>query len=258
MTTLQELITRGRHVLANAPSRLRVFDAVDGRRSVTDIAVLIERHPNNVRTDLALLRDVGLIQAAGLRNPVYSKVPLVKSIARKYFEPTSKRPTNVALPEAAPHSRRPVREPRGLAVPTAGEILEIARRGEDQFYEFKAAGAEVQKLTREIAAMLHSSLGGIVLYGVDDDGTIVGSDMSRQKMDQPLQNSIKNGISPAASIKLSSVTVVGNDILVIVVPPWNRRDVYQFGERILIRKGTNVFAAKPEEIRSLHDGKVLL
>jgi hypothetical protein len=231
---------------------------VDGRRSVHDIAVLTGRHVNNVRTDLALLRDVGLIQAAASRNPMYSKVPLVKSVARKYFEPTSRRPTSVALPEATPHSRRATRVRTGLAVPTAGEILEIAKRGEDQFYEFKAAGVEVQKLSREIAAMLHSSLGGIILYGVDDDGTIIGSDVSRQKMDQPLQNSIKNGISPAASIKLSSVSVVGNDILVIVVPPWNRRDVYQFGERILIRKGTNVFAAKPEEIRALHDGRVLL
>jgi hypothetical protein len=40
---------------------------------------------------------------------------------------------------------------------------------------------------------------------------------------------------------------MGNEVLVIIVPPWNRRDVYQFDEKVLIRKGTNVFAAKPEE-----------
>jgi hypothetical protein len=90
------------------------------------------------------------------------------------------------------------------------------------------------------------------LYGVNDDGTISGSDVARQKFDPPLQNSVKNSIAPAAVVSLKSVSVLGKEVLVVVVSPWNRRDVYQFDEKVYLRKGTNVFAAKPEELRKLH------
>jgi predicted HTH transcriptional regulator len=52
--------------------------------------------------------------------------------------------------------------------------------------------------------------------------------------------------------------VLGAEVLVIVVPPWNRRDVYQFQERFYIRKGTNVFVLRPEEVKSMHTGKAVV
>jgi len=104
----------------------------------------------------------------------------------------------------------------------------MCKSGEGQTLEFKAAGTDARKITKEIAAMLHTRLGGIILYGVDDDGTIQGSDVSRQKLDQPLQNSIKNSVAPAAVVTLKSASVLGTEVLVVIVPPWNRRDVYQF------------------------------
>jgi predicted HTH transcriptional regulator len=145
-----------------------------------------------------------------------------------------------------------------LSIPTEAEILEIAKAGEDQLHEFKAPGTEAAKLTKEIAAMLNTSRGGMVLYGIEDDGTIAGSDVSRQKLDQPLQNSVKNGVSPAATIRLSGVTVLGSEILVIIVPPWNRRDIFQFQEKFYVRKGTNVFVLKPEELKEMHNGRAVI
>jgi len=92
---------------------------------------------------------------------------------------------------------------------------------------------------------------------VDDDGTISSSDV-RQKLDQPLQNSIKNSIAPAAVVSLKSVSVLGTEVLVVIVPRWNRQDVYQFDEKVYLRKGTNVFAAKPEELRKLRRGEYVI
>ena len=106
--------------------------------------------------------------------------------------------------------------------------------------------------------MLHTRQGGFIFDGVDDDGTVQGADVSRQRLDQALQNSVKNTISPAATVKLYTVKTLGHEVVVIGVAPWNRKDVYQFKEKILIRKGTNVFAAKPEEIRKLHRGEYLV
>ncbi|HEY2934407.1 MAG TPA: ATP-binding protein [Acidobacteriota bacterium] len=133
-------------------------------------------------------------------------------------------------------------------------MLDICRRGEDQICEFKGQGTAANKIAREIAAMLNTRQGGRVLYGVDDSGTIQGSDISRQKLDQAVQNSVKSNIFPAAVVKLHTVTVLGHEVIAIAVPPWNRKDVYHFEDRVLIRKGTNVFAARPEESRKLHRG----
>ncbi|HKO18406.1 MAG TPA: ATP-binding protein [Acidobacteriaceae bacterium] len=260
MATLQELITRGRFIMSDAPSRLQVFEAVDGRRNVKDIATLTKRHVNNVRRDLVMLADAGLIQPKGeaTQLPIYEKVPLARTIPTRYFEPVGKRPATARVErDGAAKPRRRSRGPNELSLPTEAEILEIAKNGEDQLHEFKAPGTEASKLTKEIAAMLNTLRGGIIFYGVEDDGTILGTDVSRQKLDQPLQNSVK-GITPAASIRLSAVKVLGTEILVVITPPWNRRDVYQFQEKCYIRKGTNVFALKPEELKSLYAGQPVI
>ena len=51
------------------------------------------------------------------------------------------------------------------------------------------------------------------------------------------------------------MSVLGTEILVVVVQPWNKRDVYFYEERAYIRKGTNAFRATAKEIRKLHLGQ---
>lgn len=266
MESLQELIFRARFVMANAPGRLEVFDSVNGKRTTIDIAKLVKRHVNNVRRDLTLLADAGLIQpvlekgASVKRNrfPVYEKVPLARTIPLRYFSTPAKLASNVEISRSSLNTSRKnsnVRAPKPLAFPTEDEILQLAKSGEDQLHEFKGQGTEMQKITREIAAMLNTYHGGIILYGVDDSGTIEGSDFPLQKFDQSLQNSVRNAISPSATIKLKSIQVLGHNIIAILVPPWNKKNVYQYNEKVLIRRGTNAFAAKPDELRELHSGK---
>jgi predicted HTH transcriptional regulator len=266
---LQELITRGRFIFAKASERLRLFELVNGRRNTADLARMTRRHTNNVHRDLQVLLNSGLIQAKTGRDsapvrvdrfPVYEKVPLARTVPTAYFRGPSR-----LFASSAPKSRRtsPANSNRrhkmsALPVPSETELLDICRAGEDQLYEFKGQGTDARKITKEIAAMLHTRQGGFIFYGVDDDGTIQGSDVTRQKLDQPVQNSVKNTISPAATVKLHSVKALGHEVVIIAVPPWNRKDVYQYEERIFIRKGTNVFAAKPEEIRKLHHGEYVV
>jgi hypothetical protein len=257
---LQELITRGRFIFAGAAERLALYELVDGRQNTAQLAKRTRRHVNNVRRDLNKMRDAGLVQPKVDKNgsevessgfPVYEKVPLARTIPAYYFRGVPASKHRVSDERTATARRSPSR-PKALPVPTEQEILDICKNGEDQMYEFKAAGTDARKLAREVCAMLNTKSGGIVFYGVDDDGTITGTDVPRQKLDQPLQNSIKNSISPAATVMLKAVSVMGTEVLVIVVPPWNRRDVYQFDERVLIRKSANVFGARPEELKRLH------
>ena len=239
MIDLQELITRGRFVFADAPQRLKVFELVNGKRNTGEIARACRRHINNISRDMKLLSNSGLVQPRftdgskpfrinGL--PVYEKVSLARTIPIKYFSGSSKVdvPPRGYMVRDAPRTARTGIRSRPLQVPTETEILDICKHGEDQIYEFKAQGVETDRITREVGAMLNTAKGGLILYGVEDDGTIQGAGTTRQKFDQPLQNSIRNRLSPAVTVRLCIVKVVGSDILVIVVPPWNRRDVYYF------------------------------
>jgi predicted HTH transcriptional regulator len=264
---LQELINRGRFVFFGAPERLRVYDLVDGKRSTQDIAQRTKRHVNNVRRDLSKLSNVGLIQPRMKGNgelrkdgsPVFEKDPLARSIPNRYFtEPARSTPVEPAPVVRVGRKGKRSEERRLMAVPNEHEILEIARRGEDQVYEFKGPGTEARKIAREIAAMIHTRQGGIVLYGIDDEGSIIGSDVSRQKLDQSVQNSVKHSISPSVVVRLELVKVFGSDVIAIVAPPWNKTEVHQFDERVLVRKGTNVFAVSPDELRKLHRGEYIV
>jgi predicted HTH transcriptional regulator len=265
---LQELITRGRFIMSGASERIAVFDLVNGKMTAKDIAKHTKRHVNNVRRDLSLLSDSGIIEqlekdGKPLRKggfAVYDKVPLARTIPLRYFTGPS---LSASRGSSIEQSKKQIKKGKNrrqnpLQIPLEQEILDIAKNGETQDYEFKGQGCETRKLTREIAAMLNTKQGGQVFYGISDDGDIEGSDITYQKFDQSLQNSVRSSISPPATIRIHKVNVIGSDILIITVPPWNGRQVYMFEEKVLIRRGTNVFAAKPEDLKSLHSGKAIV
>jgi predicted HTH transcriptional regulator len=255
--------------MGSAPERAKIFELVNGKRSTKDISASTKRHINSVRRDLNILADTGLIEikvknGVEIKNdgfPIYDKVSLARTIPIHYFTTPSRLPTSINANENLQISSKKSqsRKQKPLSIPSEQEVLEISRRiGENQIYEFKAQGTEPRKITREISAMLNTSQGGVVFYGIDDDGNIEGSDVSLSKFDQPLQNSIKDNISPAATVHLHSISVLGSTIIAIIVPPWNKNDVYQFDGKILLRKGTNVFGAKPEEVKKLHQHKTVI
>lgn len=259
---LQELIARGRFAFARAGGRLKVFELVSGRRSAKEIAKTLKRDHASALHDLRRLKDLELIQPKpdGDGNTlkkdgsvVYEKSPLARQIPLSYFHGPVK--LRHAVKGQRPKPGLSARKAKSLTVPSEIEILDLCKAGEDEVAEFKAAGTETRKITKEIAAFLHTRQGGLVYYGVEDDGTIAGTDIPKPKLDQQVQNSVRNTISPAPHVLVKSVKVMGTEILLILVPPWNRRKVYFYEGRVYVRKGTNVFEAKPEEIKQLHNGE---
>lgn len=264
---LQELVSRARMLFQGAPARLRVFELINGKRSTPEIARMASRQLSNTLRDIERMRALELVLAREENDgkPIlkdnavlYHKNPLIEFLSPKYYTNYPESQRKLYTPKQP--IRASVRRTRATEVPIPSEpvILDICRSGEDQTYEFKSQGTDVQKLTKEIAAFANTKSGGVMFYGVADDGSIHGTDVSRQKLDQPLQNSVRNSIAPSLVVKLQSVKVMGYEVLVIAVPPWNRRDVYQINGVIYIRKGTNVFSAKPDEVRKLHNGEYVV
>ena len=82
------------------------------------------------------------------------------------------------------------------------------------------------------------------------------------EFDQRIQNSIRNTITPPPNIEVKDRNVMGSKIILIIIPPWDRKTIYQYTldnrYYINIRKGTNVFALKPEEIKKLSKGEAIV
>ncbi|MGB6681522.1 MAG: RNA-binding domain-containing protein, partial [Candidatus Bathyarchaeia archaeon] len=179
---IQELVTRGRLLFSGAPKRFEVFKSINGKRSAKEIAHKVGKDHANTLKDLQKMNDFELISTKKDANDkiikkdgsiVYEKASLVRHISDSYFEESTK------IVKEIVESRRSFRGTKArdisrLHIPNEKEILTICKDGEDQLYEFKTAGTDVRKLTKEIAAFANTKLGGLIFYGIDDDGVIVG------------------------------------------------------------------------------------
>jgi len=259
---VQELITRGRLYFSGAPRRLEVFTLVNGKDSTKDIARKSRRSLSSVLNDLKIFKDNELIQEARESEGttvkkdgaiVYEKNPIIKHVSLSYFEDVAE--TVKLVPKMS--EKRASGRLRVAHIPSETEILDICKTGETQLYDYKAPGVDAENITREISGFLHTKNGGIVLYGVGDHGEIIGSDIRRQDFDQKVQNSIRNTVSPPPTIEVVERDVMGSKILLVLIPPWDRKTVYQNTKdgRYYIRKGTNIFAVRPDEMKRLHQGE---
>ena len=264
---IQEIISRGRFVFAGVQKRLEVFKLVDGKRSAKDISRKTGRSLSSVLRDIKMMNDYELIKEKTSNegtvlkrhdSRIFEKAPLAKHIPISYFfgiEKMSK--TGAKLKDKTTKGKDYGVRP--LSVPSPHEILDICRYGEDQIYEFKDPRVQMSKISKEIAAFLHTKNGGILFYGIGDDGSIIGSDLTRQKFDQSLQNSVKNTISPQPYIEIKESEVLGHKIILIIIPPWDRKSLYQYNDgRFYIRRGTNVFVVSPSDMKRLSNGKIIV
>jgi DNA-binding transcriptional ArsR family regulator len=265
MVDLQELIVRGRMIFDGSPRRLEVYELVSGR-STKEIARKSGRSLSAVDQDIEKLSDMELIlkkkngKGAVIRKDgsiVYEKNPVIRHVPISYFGDVA---NTSKLVKRAVKGQAKVPKPTTIRVPSENEILDICKQGEDQLYEFKAPGVSADKITKEIAGFLHTKSGGIILYGVEDDGSIIGADMRRQDLDQKIQNSVRNTISPPPSIEIKERKVMGSAVLLVVVPPWDRKTIYQntMDGRYYIRRGTNIFALRPDEMKKLSQGVIVV
>lgn len=259
---IQELVARGRILFSGAPARLEVFKLVNGKRSARELSIKLGRSANAILNDLLKMKDLELIfpkmdkdgeVIKRANSIVYEKAPLIRHIPISYFSDYTKI-AKQSVKAKALGVKAKFRKLPSLQMPSEAEILDICRHGEDQIYEFKAAGTDIQKLTKEGAAFANTKLGGIIFYGVEDDGTIAGTDKRKQELDQPLQNSIRNAVSPSLVVDMAEKDVLGHKVILIRIPAWNRKDVYQYEGRVYMRLGTNAFIAKPEQTKKLHKG----
>lgn len=135
---------------------------------------------------------------------------------------------------------------------TRTELLEIIHNGENSGVEFKRDVVQNDVLARELVAFSNFA-GGIVLLGIDDDGSVVG--VTRDNLEEWVMTACRDKVRPGLIPFYEVVKDVepGKDVVVVRVVRgldvhtlWhNNRHAY------FIRVGTQSREPSPEELSRL-------
>ena len=135
---------------------------------------------------------------------------------------------------------------------THTELLDLLHNGENSAIEFKRDDITVEQLAKELVAFSNFD-GGMVLLGIEDDGTISG--ITRPKLEEWVMTTCRDKIRPAIIPFYEVLRSVepGKDVAVVRVPTglsvqsvWhNSRNIYY------IRVGTQSREPTTEELSRL-------
>lgn len=141
---------------------------------------------------------------------------------------------------------------------THTELLEIIRNGENSGVEFKRDEVDNQGLAKELVALSNLD-GGMVLLGVEDNGTVFGLTRPHGELEEWVMNTCRDKIRPPIIPFYELVRDIepGKDIAIVRVTPgfkvlsrWhNGRNEY------FIRVGTTSRDCAPEELERLFQNR---
>jgi predicted HTH transcriptional regulator len=110
---------------------------------------------------------------------------------------------------------------------TIQEIHKIAQQGEGLKIEFKKKASFPDKIVREIVAMANTE-GGVLLIGVDDDGTVSGQRFIEEEV-FVMEKAIRDLIKPSLAIEVDVVKLTPKKgVAVFRIPKSSQRPHFIF------------------------------
>ena len=98
------------------------------------------------------------------------------------------------------------------------DIVRRIRQGEDSRTQFKREAIGIARLAEELTAFANAD-GGVILFGVDDDGTVFGlSEEQRSVINRDLSNAANDGVRPAIYPRTEFHEIDGKVVLAVLVP----------------------------------------
>lgn len=148
-----------------------------------------------------------------------------------------------------------------LLLSRVGHTLnEMLVMGEKPSYDFKVTMPErTESITKEICAMANLAGGGVVLFGISDDGEVVGipsDEMDKIKL--RITNSVRNLSDPIPFFTFTSVAIPddSNSVILACQVDELKRKPCLVHHRAYIRSGPSAQPADAEEIRKMVLGSV--
>ena len=137
------------------------------------------------------------------------------------------------------------------------ELLELISKGESSTLEFKRKISSYQKIAKEISAFANT-IGGYLLIGVDDDGSIVGVQSEKGDTYQ-IATACEFYIDPPLDPDIDITGINGKDIIIVYIHE-SRNKPHKLNEnpddkssihKVYIRVGEKSVVASREMVRVL-------
>ena len=130
------------------------------------------------------------------------------------------------------------------------ELLELIKKGEDSYTEFKEETVHPDKLAAGIVAFANTD-GGILIIGVSDDREILGvADMDKEM--QRIDNICANNCEPTIYSTIEKLIIDDKKILIVKIPKGPQRPYRTNRGIYYIRTASGKRIASPGELRLIH------
>ncbi|MEA2004640.1 MAG: ATP-binding protein, partial [archaeon] len=120
----------------------------------------------------------------------------------------------------------------------AEQVKDIISRGENHEIEFKESFHSTQTTSKIICA-LANTLGGILFFGVDDKGSIIGINENPDKVQQKIANS-NQAVFPVPLISVELHEIDQKKIIAIVIQRAPDGTYYTFQGAIYVKIGSTI------------------
>ena len=96
------------------------------------------------------------------------------------------------------------------------ELISLIEDGENIQCEFKRQFTTPEKIAKEMIAFANTN-GGYILFGVDDDKTIVGVESEKSEAEM-IKDAVKNYCEPLFDYKINYIVHNGKEIVAVTIP----------------------------------------
>ena len=133
------------------------------------------------------------------------------------------------------------------------QIQGLVSRGENESVEFKQQiSSDKGKFLKTVAAFANGN-GGVILFGVDDEGTFIGVTGDVSKMKDDVIRMVRDNVTPSPKVRIEDCVIDAKTIIALYV---EQGDKHPYGINpdkpvFYVRRGANSFPASQEEIRDL-------
>ncbi len=131
------------------------------------------------------------------------------------------------------------------------QLKSLIKQGESNLLEFKSSTGSLSAAMQTVSAFLNSEQGGTVVFGVKDDGKIIGqpvSDKTRKEIGVELSK-----LEPFAKIDIEYITISNDQkVIVFIVKPGDKAP-YDYDGRAYIRHQSTTTRMSKEEYTYLYN-----
>lgn len=108
------------------------------------------------------------------------------------------------------------------------QLIELVKQGESQRLEFKKTTGQLKPAFETACAFLNGK-GGVILFGVKDDGQIIGQQVADQTK-QDIAHELKK-IEPYAPIEIHYIPIKNDQQIIMIEVPQGKHTPYAYDGR---------------------------